>query len=382
MKSRLTSLLLLLPALAGGATPASGPAADAAGFALPQPGRVFTFPRDHGSHPDFRLEWWYVTGHLAAVADPERRFGFQATFFRQAAPRPHATEPAGSFGRDQLFLAHMALLDVRTGAFRHEERLHREGWAAGAATTTLDVRNGDWSLRLRPASGPDEPERLDLRGGIRAEVGLRLQLEARKPLVVFGEDGVSRKGAEAAAASHYLTFSRLATSGVVLLAGPAGTEEVAVTGEAWLDHEFSSSQLGAGQVGWDWLSVQLRDGREVMLYRLRRADGSADPASRLTWVDAAGRTSVQPFTWEIRRAWRSPATGAAYPTRVRVRTTDPASGAEVVLDVEPLAEDQELTGALGGIPYWEGACRIQGADGAEIGRGYLELTGHARPLRL
>ena len=382
MKARLLLLPPLLAALvAAGATP-SGPAADAEGFALPQPGRVFTFPRDHGSHPDFRLEWWYVTGHLAAAAEPERRFGFQATFFRQAAPRPHAGAPAGNFGRDQLFLAHMALLDIRTGTFRHEERLNREGWAAGAANETLNVRNGDWSMRLRPAGGPAEPERLDLRGGVRAEVALRLLLEARKPLVVFGEDGVSRKGAEPAAASHYLTFTRLAASGVLRLAGANGPEEVAVTGEAWLDHEFSSSQLGSGQVGWDWLSVHLRDGREVMLYRLRRADGTADSASRLTWVDAAGRTSIQPFTWEVRRAWRSPATGAAYPTRVRVRTTDPATGAELVLDVEPLAEDQELTGALGGIPYWEGACRILGADGAELGRGYLELTGHARPLRL
>ena len=382
MKTRLTFLLPLLLTLAPGAAPAADPAADAEGFTLPRPGRVFAFPRDHGSHPDFRLEWWYVTGHLAAVADPARRFGFQATFFRQAAPRPHASAPAGNFGRDQLFLAHMALLDVRSGTFRHEERLHREGWAAGAATTTLEVRNGDWSLRLRPATGANEPERLDLRGGIRAEVALRLLLEARKPLVVFGEDGVSRKGAEPAAASHYLTFPRLATSGTLRLAGAHGPEEVAVIGEAWLDHEFSSSQLGAGQVGWDWLSVHLRDGREVMLYRLRLADGSADPASRLTWVDAAGRTSVQPFTWEIQRAWRSPTTGASYPTRVRVRTTDPATGAAVLLDVEPLAEDQELTGALGGIPYWEGACRIKGVDGTELGRGYLELTGHARPLRL
>jgi len=382
MKPRLPFLLPVILALAPAAALAADPATEAEDFAVPQAGRVFTFPRDHGSHPDFRLEWWYVTGHLAAVADPGRRFGFQATFFRQAAPRPHATEPAGAFGRDQLFLAHMALLDVRSGAFRHEERLHREGWAAGAATTTLDVRNGDWSLRLRPGAGPGEPERLDLRGGIRAEVALRLSFESRKPLVVFGEDGVSRKGAEPTAASHYLTFTRLATTGVLRLAGPEGPEEVAVTGEAWLDHEFSSSQLGSGQVGWDWLSVHLRDGREVMLYRLRRADGSADPASRLTWIDAAGRTSVQPFTWEIQRLWRSAATDAAYPTRVRVRTTDPVSGAAVILDVEPLAEDQELTGALGGIPYWEGACRIKGADGAELGRGYLELTGHARPLRL
>lgn len=382
MKARFPSLIPLLLTLASAATPAAGPGAEAGGFAVPQPGRVFTFPRDHGSHPDFRLEWWYVTGHLAAVANPERRFGFQATFFRQAAPRPHANEPAGAFGRDQLFLAHMALLDVRSGDFRHEERLHREGWAAGAATTTLDVRNGDWSLRLRPEAGPDEPERLELRGGIRAEVALRLSLTSRKPLVVFGEDGVSRKGAEPTAASHYLTFTRLTTSGVLRLSGRDGPEEVAVIGEAWLDHEFSSSQLGSGQVGWDWLSVHLRDGREVMLYRLRLADGAADPASRLTWVDAAGRTSVQPFTWEVQRAWRSPATGATYPTRVRVRTRDPANGTEVILDIEPLAEDQELTGALGGIPYWEGACRIKGLDGAELGRGYLELTGHARPLRL
>lgn len=375
--------LLLLPAVLGAPPPRpADPVTDpTGGFAIPRPGRVFVFPRDHGSHPDYRIEWWYVTGQLAARADPARRFGFQATFFRQAAPRPHHPGPAGAFGHDQLFLAHMALVDIATGRFLHEERLHREGWAAEAATTTLDVRHGDWRLRLAADGGTLERPHLELRGGIRADAAFRLRLEPRKPVVVFGEDGVSRKGAEPWAASHYLTFPRLAAEGTLILGRESGPEEVAVAGEAWLDHEFSSSQLGEGQVGWDWLGAHLDDGREVMVYRLRRADGSADPASRLTWVLADGRTAATPFTWEVLRTWRSPGTGAAYPTRVRLRTTDPGTGAPVTLDVEPLAEAQELTGAVGGIPYWEGACRIRGAGGREVGRGYLELTGHARDLK-
>jgi predicted secreted hydrolase len=341
------------------------------GFSVPQPGHRFVFPRDDGSHPDFRIEWWYVTGHL--FADSGRRFGFQATFFRQAAA-PGAGGSGAPFGDGQVFLAHMALLDVASGRFISQERLNREGWDAGAAQDTLDVRNGNWSLRLVDPAG----SRLALIGGVRAEAAFALSLVPLKPLVVFGENGVSRKGAAASAASYYLTFSRLRAEGKLGL----GDKTMHVTGEAWMDHEISSSQLGGGEVGWDWVGLQLHDGREIMLYRLRRADGTMDPASALTWVDAAGRTRREPFTWEVVDHWRSPATGADYPSRVRLTTTDPVTQAAVSLTIEPLARDQELTGSLGGIPYWEGACRIRAEDGRDIGSGYLELTGYARPLRL
>ncbi len=368
---------------AGGAaaSPAAVAPTTAYGFAVPQAGRRFVFPRDHGSHPDFRIEWWYVTGHLFTAETPARRLGFQATFFRQAAPRAKAADANPAFGTDHVYLAHMALVDVQTGTFLHQERLNRAGWDAAAATETLDLRNGDWSLRLADPADASLTPTLVLRGGIDAEATFALTLRATKPLVVFGEDGVSRKGADPTAASHYLTFSRLAAEGTLTRRTERGSTTVRVTGEAWMDHEISSSQLSAGQVGWDWLSVHLQDGREVMLYRLRLRDGGADPASTLTWVDRAGATTRAAFTWDVTERWRSPATGAEYPARIRVTTTDPATGAAVTLAVEPLAAAQELPGTLGGIPYWEGACRVRDAAGREIGSAYLELTGYAKELK-
>ena len=365
------------------------PLTTAEGFAVPQPGHRFTFPRDHGNHPDFKIEWWYVTGHL--YADAGRRFGFQATFFRSAAPRGGA-EDSATFGSRHIFLAHMALLDTQTGKFLHQEKLNRAGWDAAASPATLDVRNGPWSLRLADPADTSSAPRLLLTGSIRAEAAFTLTLTPAKPLVIFGEDGVSRKGADPTAASYYLTFSRLRADGELTLFANSNTsalaasdspaEKLRVTGEAWMDHEISSSQLSGGQVGWDWLSVHFADGRELMLYQLRRADGTADPASTLTWVDAAGKTQRAPFTLEVLDRWKSPATGASYPSRIRLTTTDPLTRAPVHLLIEPLAKNQELTGALGGIPYWEGACRIRDDSGRELGSGFLELTGYARALKL
>ena len=349
------------------------------GFAVPQPGTRFTFPRDHGSHPDFALEWWYLTGHLYETNGA--RYGFQATFFRRASPRstaPSAATPG--FGDDQLYLAHMALLDAQTGEFRHQERLNRAGWDAAASLQTLDVKNGNWSLRwTQPASGSAEPT-LQLEGGIRAEAAFSLTLTPAKPLVIFGTNGVSRKAAEPTAASHYLTFTRLKVAGSLTWQGQVR----AVTGEAWMDHEFSASQLGEGQVGWDWASVQLRDGRELMAYRMRRQDGTTDPFSTLAWIDREGR--VQHFgpgeySWEPRGVWKSPASGAEYPAAIRLRLKDPETGRERTLDLQPLAPAQELTGAIGGIPYWEGACRVLDEQGQEIGQAFLEMTGYAATMQ-
>ena len=378
-----------LACLVTAAFAAGPPATTIDGFAVPQPGHRFVFPRDHGSHPDFKIEWWYLTGHLYAAprtADaPPRRFGFQATFFRQAGPRAtsaSATDPNPNFGSAHLFLAHMALVDVATGRFLHQERLNREGWDAAAATETLDVRNGNWSLRLADPADASLTPTLQLHGGIHADAAFTLTLRAAKPLVLFGENGLSRKGSDPTAASYYLTFTRLAVEGDLTLQAERGAEALRVTGEAWMDHEISSSQLSAGQVGWDWLSVQFKDGRELMLYRLRLRDGSADPASTLTWIDPAGRTQRMPFTWDVLSRWASPATGASYPARIRIATTDPASGQPVAFTVEPLVAAQELPGTLGGVPYWEGACRIRDAAGNEVGSAYMELTGYARDLKL
>lgn len=344
------------------------------GLAVPQLGRVFSFPRDHGSHPEFRIEWWYITGHL--FAPDARRFGFQATFFRRANDRDKAGRGTPAFGDREVYLAHMSLLDATTGRFLHEERLNRDGWDASAATDTLALTNGNWSLHL---AAPDT-EAMRLVGSVHADALFQLTLTPGKPLVVFGEDSVSRKGADPTAASHYLTFTRLQTSGTLRLEG----RTFEVSGRAWMDHEISSSQLDEGQTGWDWCSLQLQDGWDLMAYRLRRADGSSDPFSTVAWISPDGRVTHHPatsFSWIPVETWRSPATGGDYPVRYRLTVPARAGGTtREVLEIRPLAPDQELTGALGGIAYWEGAGDVLDARGRTIGRCYTELTGYAETL--
>ncbi len=328
------------------------------GFALPQAGKVFSFPRDHGSHPEFRTEWWYVTGHLDATGG--QRFGFQVTFFRQARRDDGMTL--------HLHLAHAALLDAKTGQFVHEERLNREGWDAISANTTLAVRNGNWSLRLDEAT-----QHLHIAATVRHDALLQLELEPAKPLVIFGKDSVSRKGTSATAASHYLTWPRLRTTGTVKL----GNIEHRVTGEAWMDHEFSSSQLEEGQVGWDWAAIQLKDRREVMVYRMRRKDGTPDAASTLAVIERDGtlrQTGSDTFTWEKLGTWKSPRSGADYPNHVRIRNGDES------FELRPLAQDQEQDGGITRLPYWEGACDVLDAKGQTVGRAFLELAGYAGDL--
>ncbi len=343
------------------------------GFALPQAGKVFSFPRDHGSHDDFKIEWWYITGHL--FGDDGRRFGFQATFFRSAGAPANSTNANNpDFGADKLFLAHMALLDVKSGKFVHEQRLNRDGWDAFSATNGLNIRNGNWSLRMTDTNR----ETIDLRGPLDGETGFQLSLQPRKPLVVFGKNSVSRKAADPTASSYYLTFPRLQADGTVKF----NSETSHVHGEAWMDHEISSSQLGTGEVGWDWCCLQFKDGREIMAYRMRRKDGSQDDFSTLAWVSTNGVVTQLPsaeFKMQTQRTWSSPLTGANYPISMKVQTRDPQSGLPVNFLLEPLAENQEITGG-GNLAYWEGACRIRDDAGKEIGSAYLELTGYAGNL--
>jgi len=344
----------------------------AEGFALPVPGKVFQFPRDHGSHPEFKIEWWYVTGHL--FAEDGRRFGFQATFFRQANRQEGTESPL--FQQSQLYLAHMALLDARTGRFLHEERLNRGGWNADSSTTTLDVFNGNWSLRLMdPATN-----QMALKGTVKGEAALDLQLAPAKPLVFFGQDGVSRKAALPSAASHYLTFTRLNAKGTLQLDAKT---KLTVTGEAWMDHEISSSQLSPDQSGWDWAALQLKDGREIMVYRLRLKDGGIDPHSTLAWIDAQSKVEhfkPDAYRWEELAHWQSPVTKARYPNHIAIHTTDPATQKPVTFTLKPLIEAQEQTGSLGGTAYWEGACQVLDEKGEDIGSAFLELAGYTGDL--
>jgi predicted secreted hydrolase len=333
---------------------------------VPRVGHLLSFPRDHGSHPDFKIEWWYLTGHLFAG---ERRFGFQATFFR-LGQKPVDVPAGEDFGTEQFYLAHMGLSDPATGVFLHEERLNRGGWDAGAKVGDLDVHNGNWSLKR-------DDESMKLEGTILTEAAMSLRLVPKKGHVIFGEDGVSRKGPEGTAASYYITYTRLAAEGSVMIAG----EEVAVTGEAWMDHEISSSQLDRNQIGWDWACVQFFDGREIMGYVLRTDEGKTSDFSKLVWIaEDGGLTHVRhgEYEWRHEGSWTSPVTGATYPISPLVRTTDPKSGEERQLRLVPVMEDQEMVGAAGGVSYWEGACDVRDeVTGEVVGRAYLEMTGYA-----
>jgi predicted secreted hydrolase len=329
------------------------------GFRTALPGYRFQFPRDHGSHPEFATEWWYFTGHLRAADG--RRYGYQLTFFRRAL----AGWPGSAAWRsDQLQLAHAALTDLSAGRFTMEERLNRQGLPADAAIGSLDLRNASWNARMA-----GNRIHLDFSVGT---ADLELDLEAPAAPVVFGENGIIRKGADPDAASHYLTFPRLPSRGRLRRDG----RDQALAGLSWMDHEFSSSQLSSGQVGWDWAGIQLRDGRSLMLYRLRGADGRQDPFSTLTEVSAAGQILRSTHAFQLSGGrWRSPASGAVYPLPLKLE----AWGASWTL--EPLLADQELRTRQGaGITYWEGACRVLDSRAAEVGDAYVELTGYAHSM--
>ncbi|MDP0501399.1 MAG: lipocalin-like domain-containing protein [Verrucomicrobiota bacterium JB022] len=360
--------LLTLSLLAAAVLRAEIPATTDDGFAVPQPGHTFSFPRDHGSHPEFKIEWWYLTGHLRAGDD--WRFGYQATFFRFAGPKDDAAgESDPLFGTDQLFLAQFALADLETGTFYQQSRLDREGWNASAATERLNVRQGPWRLEW-----PEGAEAFELVASAPPDVQFSLQLEPVKPLIVFGQDGTSRKGADPAARSYYLTFTRLQTTGTVSVGG----EELAVTGQSWMDHEIASKQLGNELEGWDWTAIQLDDGREVKAYILREEGGSKGPFSALMWIDPAGKVTyygADDFQWEAVRWWESPETGNRYPIEVKITAPTP-SGVEQVLHLRPALDGQEVVDIRGDNTYWEGACEVVDESDKVIGRAYLELVGY------
>jgi predicted secreted hydrolase len=345
------------------------------GFKVPQPGNAFAFPKDHGSHPEFKVEWWYFTGHLWGPKN--ERYGFQFTFFRRAGtPVSDSKEPISErFQTREIHLLHLALLDVNSGKFIHSERMARAGWETESRVGNFDVRFGD----TRAQMDDTDAQTISLSARIRNEASFNLKLRPKKPLVIFGENGISRKGDSPTAASWYLTYPRLEAAGTIVQGGV----ETPVKGQVWMDHEISSSQLTPDQSGWDWAGIQLDDGREIMSYRLRRKDGTTDPASSLVWVEKSGELThknAKEFQWEQGGKWKSPHSGAAYPLPAIIKTTDPASGKELTLRLEPLLLDQELKSQLTGIPYWEGACQVI-QDGKPVGSAYLELTGYAGSLQ-
>ena len=337
------------------------------------PGYEYRFPRDHFGHPRFESEWWYYTGNLFTAS--ERHFGFELTFFRRA--RAVDTEPRSAWDLDQIYLAHFAITDTEEERFVVDERLNRAG--PGIAGAELDARriwNGNWSVEWR--SG-DESRPVQVLTAVNPDASLRLVLEPRKPVVVHGREGVSRKVAgDPRAVSHYLSFTRMAAGGTVAIEG----EEFAVAGQAWMDHEFFSDYLTEHKVGWDWMSIQLDDGVDVMLFGIRDTQGGYGPDTFGTLVDAGGDAHpIEPggVTFRPGRRWRSEATGAQYPVEWEVKVPDFG----LRLDVRPRLDVQEVHAESAIVPaYWEGAVRYTGERmGRPVtGVGYLEMTGYAGKL--
>ena len=349
---RLSRRSLLLAALA------AGPAA----WALPP--RTLQFPRDFGSHPDLRTEWWYITGHAKNAAG--REFGFQVTFFRS---RVEATQHMRSaFAAKNLVFAHAAVTDLAGRVLLHDQRIARAGFGiASAGEADTDVRLRDWSL-VRKAGGYSA--RIPA-----GEFTLDLRFTPTQQVLLQGNAGLSRKGPEEAQASYYYSEPQLKTQGRLMLKGQA----FEVDGVAWLDHEWSEALMHPEAVGWDWIGMNLDDGSALTAFHLRRKDGSA------LWGGGSFRTrdgALRIFKndevrFESVNAWTSPRTQAKYPTQWRVQT--PSGNFEV----RALLDDQELDsrGSTGGV-YWEGLSDLLDAQGRRVGRGYLEMTGYAAPLKL
>jgi predicted secreted hydrolase len=352
----------------------------ASAFETALPGYRYEFPRDYFNHEGYQTEWWYYTGNV--TAKDGHRFGFELTFFRQGVERDPAKDK--TWDVQDIYLAHLALSDLDGGKFYHTERLNRRGpEIAGASQSLQRVWNGNWKVQW---SGDDEQLQ-----AIDAAFALQLNLHPEKPPVIQGENGVSQKAAGSGHASHYISLTRLATTGEINLHG----NKYEVTGLTWMDHEFFTTQLDAAQLGWDWLSIQLADRTELMLYHFRRKDGAIDPFSSGTYIDAQGKAThlrSTDFTLEPSgETWRSPETAAVYPIAWKIAIPQLA----LTLEAQTPLPSQELTGQSKLAPsYWEGAITLTGSRGAGSsgagvrsaeqisGVGYLELTGYDHPVQL
>jgi len=332
--------------------------------------RNWSFPKDHGSHPDFRTEWWYFTGNLTDGS--EKRFGYQLTFFRQGIVW-RAKNPNNTWSVRDLFPAHFTLTDVSAGQFWYAERIARQGpGLAGAAGDGMDVWMLNWSARMK-----NDTIRMEARD---KDKFLSLELIPRKPMVFHGQNGLSRKGPIEGQASYYFSYTDLATRGSIRT--PLSKTQIPVTGTSWFDHEFGSNQMTPDQVGWDWFSLHLSDGHDLMLYALRRKDGSVEPTSSGTLVSPSGKAAhlnLSEIRIEILDHWKSPGSGGRYPSRWRIGIPS----ADIDLLIRPLVASQELlTEGSTGVAYYEGAIEGKGTSGGKdvMAEGYVEMTGYAGSL--
>jgi predicted secreted hydrolase len=332
--------------------------------------RTWSFPRDHGAHPEFRTEWWYFTGNLRDGTG--NRYGYQLTFFRQGV-RLKPANPGNPWSLRDLYPAHFAMTDVRNGSFRFAEQVTRSGpGLSGAAADRMNVWNLGWSATMKGD--------VIVLHAAHEGVELSLELKPRKPLVLHGERGLSRKGPGEGQASYYYSFTDLATRGMIRTAD--SQMPVPVEGMSWFDQEFGSNILSKDQIGWDWFSLHLSDGRDLMLYFLRKKDGTVEKESSGTLVEPDGKArhlKLGEIQLEALGTWKSPRSGGVYPDRWRIRI--PAAGID--LQIAPLVAAQELiTVGSTDVTYWEGA--VDG-NGSSTGKpvsceGYVEMTGYAGSL--
>ena len=339
------------------------------------PGYVYAFPRDHGSHEKYGLEWWYVTGHLYDRS--ARRFGYEVTFFRKTIDDPRVKQHPSQWALGQVYAAHFALTDVEGGTFQFFEKVSRAAFGkAGASPGRMKVWIDRWTLE--PATEDHQRLHLKARETRDAGVGVDLTLTLRKPPVIHGQEGISRKGAAPGQASHYYSLTRLATRGTVWAKG----ERLDVTGTSWMDHEFGSGESGENQVGWDWLSVQFDSNMELMMYVLRNRDGSHDPASGGTLISPDAETTHLTRDDVVVRTlkhWTSPVSHARYPAQWIVEVPS----VQLRVTLTPVLADQELrTEHSTRVTYWEGAVSVEGhyQQAPIAGNGYVELVGYAKPF--
>ena len=339
-----------------------------ADWRLALPGWNYQFPRDHENHPEFKTEWWYFTGNLSSADG--HRFGYQLTFFRAGVlPLDSDVIPLSRFVTSSVKFAHFAVSDFSTGAFRFFQKLSRGAYGeAGFGRRPRLAWIEDWSCEL----ANDDTFTIKANAD---DLSLELALKPTKPVVIHGRDGISRKAEGVGRASHYYSFTRLSSEGVLRIGG----RDIPVTGLSWFDREWSSNQLAGDQAGWDWFSLQFDDGSELMLYQIRNKGGGRDPNSSGTFVDAQGVATPleeSEFTLEPLDTWLSPESHGRYPIAWKI--TVPRLNMR--LDVSAALKNQELV--LKPITYWEGAIRAQGTVGEKniTGSGYLELTGYASVL--
>ena len=330
----------------------------------------WSFPRDYGAHPGFKTEWWYLTGNLDD--DQGNPYGYELTFFRHGL-QPVPTQDNSAWAVRDVYFAHLAVTDVRSGRFLFSEKISRGALQeAECSTQDMNVHLGNWTLRRNSdcrlffqALDPDQ------------KFGLNLSATPLKPLIFHGEKGLSRKSTTPGNASYYTSFTRMETGGQLRL----GDRTIPVHGLSWFDHEFSTSALGQDQEGWDWFCLQFDSGEELMLYRMRNPGNRTDPSSSGTWIPAKGpTTSLQSADFNVRALdeWKT-SDGPVYPSGWKISVPSLRLEGEV----QPLHLNQELRlKRTGKIRYWEGACRFVGTRNGKplSGRGYTELTGYASPI--